>query len=944
MTLPIHRLSSGKIFRLMGLMRVGIAAFTLLAAANPSGLANAAQNDAELCLKGTGDPSELVDACTRALDSWFTFGQSSDSIRAARAFHYIDLERPTDAIKDLNIVLKSHPRWARSLNDRCLAYLMINEYQKAEKDCKDAISVDPEAAYPYRNLGQIYMNMRQYGRAEDILDTYISRRPTDAAAIALRGEVKEKRRDFAGAKLDYRKAVRLNSKLTVAKEGLARLENPEVERKAAALPALPGPPAVATQAPAPQVAAVPSEPGQSELTRRLQGLLRELGYDVGALNGRVGAKTRNAISQFASEVGLPPGGEPSEELLAAAEDALRRRDVLETTQQHELNRRAQQALVALGYDIGAIDGVIGGRSSNALRMWSTARGQSTATVDEQLVASLEAAVLERQTPAPTNAPPEQSAAAAAPPASVKVSEGIPSRMAGPTDAPAGPSTMEESTAGHSAPETLATRAEPPVTHTADGYDIIAPASEAPESRVALVIGNANYQETLPLVNPINDADDMAVALSELGFEVLKGVDLSRERMRQITRDFARKARLADIALAYYSGHGMQFENVNYLLPVDGRVQDEFDLRDTLQLDQVIQDSGRAKRLSLVVVDACRDDPLATKALAQSLGSSRSTGLSQGLAIPKLPPSQSLIAYATRAGFVAYDGGNQARNSPFTAALLKFIKTPKLDVGKLFGKVADEVRLVTGGAQRPDKWDSLGGEPIYLLPGPPDPVGLEMADLTEGEVLLIQGSLKSLKLWSGADDGIATPELTLAVREWQRSQFAEQTGSMTPQQVIALSRIAGRDRPRQPLPEFKVDEVFGRAFGGEIEALRVMGMVYDPAFADAPSFKKDRATARSFYEKAAAQGDVPAAGLLGAMLVAADNPNPDDSKGPQWLEMAAKGGDSGAALRLAEYVVEHQPDVGGRTRAIQFLKIAAADPSTSGMANVWLRYVGQPVAQ
>ena len=81
-------------------------------------------------------------------------------------------------------------------------------------------------------------------------------------------------------------------------------------------------------------------------------------------------------------------------------------------------------------------------------------------------------------------------------------------------------------------------------------------------------------------------------------------------------------------------------------------------------------------------------------------------------------------------FVAYDGGEQARNSPFTAALLRHIKTPKLDVGKLFGKVADEVRLATGNAQRPDKWDSLGGDPIYLLPGPPDPVGLEMADLTE----------------------------------------------------------------------------------------------------------------------------------------------------------------------------------------------------------------------
>ena len=92
------------------------------------------------------------------------------------------------------------------------------------------------------------------------------------------------------------------------------------------------------------------------------------------------------------------------------------------------------------------------------------------------------------------------------------------------------------------------------------------------------------------------------------------------------------------------------------MPVDVQIQDEYDLRDMVELSRVIQDTGQAKKFALVVVDACRDDPLATKILAQSLGSSRSTSLGQGLAAPKLPTSQSLIAYATAADFVAYDGG------------------------------------------------------------------------------------------------------------------------------------------------------------------------------------------------------------------------------------------------------------------------------------------------
>ena len=138
--------------------------------------------------------------------------------------------------------------------------------------------------------------------------------------------------------------------------------------------------------------------------RKLQTALRALGYDVGAVNGRVGAKTRQAMDAFAADVGLQPGAEPDQGLLAAAEDALRHRSELAAEEQRKLNMRAQQALLDLGYDIGDVDGAIGARSRSALRAWSSIRGRPVTEVDEQVVASLEQAVVEQLTAPPAELP------------------------------------------------------------------------------------------------------------------------------------------------------------------------------------------------------------------------------------------------------------------------------------------------------------------------------------------------------------------------------------------------------------------------------------------------------------------------------------------------------------------------------------------------------------
>lgn len=707
-------------------------------------------------------------------------------------------------------------------------------------------------------------------------------------------------------------------------------------------------------APVPQAAAAAPEPvpdadDPAVLIRKIQAALRALGYDVGAVNGRLGAKTRQAVDAFAADVGLPTDGQPDQELLAAAEDELDHRRQLAAVDQLERNRRIQKGLADLGYYTGDIDGALGPQSRRALERWLAESGRPASlpindalaqALDASVVAELSTARPEASDPAVAPRPPVATAPDTDDPPLVKLS--TPSE---PFTPPA------ETQVVVVAPSEPLVEAEPPgqppptATRSTGPYDILPPAAEMPEKRVALVIGNGEYAAVTPLANPRNDADDVSTALSELGFEVMRGIDLSRESMSRITKDFARRARTADIAMAYYSGHGMQFESTNYLVPVDVQIQDEYDLREMVQLSQVIQDTGQAKKLALVVVDACRDDPLAKRVLAQSLGASRSTSLGSGLAAPRLPTSQSLIAYATAADFVAYDGDVNARNSPFTAALLKNIKTQKLDVRQLFGKISDEVRKATSNKQRPDMWAALGGDPIYLVPGPPDPVGLDLAEFTEGEVLLIQRSLKWLKLWTGAEDGIVTPEVTRAVREWQRWQASEQSGRLTPQQVVGLYRFAARDRPPASLPDVKIEVMMAKIPRGDVEAQRTMGMLYDPAFADGPPlFAKDRGTAQNWYAQAAMQGDHVAAALLGTLLVAPDNPNPNLEEATLWLEKAAQGDNPNAALRIAELLLERQVDDASRAKAVRYLQVAAIAPDTSGMARVLLRQVGQPVAR
>jgi uncharacterized caspase-like protein len=232
-----------------------------------------------------------------------------------------------------------------------------------------------------------------------------------------------------------------------------------------------------------------------------------------------------------------------------------------------------------------------------------------------------------------------------------------------------------------------------------------------EKRVALVIGNSAYQNVAKLPNPVNDARATVALLKKAGFDVVESrSDLDIASMRRALRDFTNIARGADIGVVYYAGHGIEVDGTNYLIPVDAVLQQDVDVEDeTLSLDRVLRTLDQITRLRLVILDACRDNPF-TRTMKRTIAS-RSVG--RGLAKVEPTTSDTLIAFAAKAGSTALDG--DTKNSPFTTALLRHLTTPGLDLRLAFGQIRDDVLKATSNRQEPFVYGSLGGSAVALVP-------------------------------------------------------------------------------------------------------------------------------------------------------------------------------------------------------------------------------------
>jgi len=235
-----------------------------------------------------------------------------------------------------------------------------------------------------------------------------------------------------------------------------------------------------------------------------------------------------------------------------------------------------------------------------------------------------------------------------------------------------------------------------------------------ERRIALVIGNGAYQNVPQLPNPPKDAALIGKALARAGFAVTLQSDLDHDGLIKALRAFARASDGADWAVLYYAGHGIEMGGVNYLIPVDARLETDRDVGfEAVPVDQVMSAIDGARALRMVILDACRNNPFAV-AMQKRSGAGRDIG--RGLALIE-PAKATLVAYSAKAGTIALDG--EGADSPFAAALATHLVEPGVEVDKLFRLVRDDVLEATGNKQEPFVYGSLPGrQSFYFVPPGP----------------------------------------------------------------------------------------------------------------------------------------------------------------------------------------------------------------------------------
>ena len=230
---------------------------------------------------------------------------------------------------------------------------------------------------------------------------------------------------------------------------------------------------------------------------------------------------------------------------------------------------------------------------------------------------------------------------------------------------------------------------------------------AQQARVALVIGNGAYEKVPELPNPARDAADIGRALERLDFRVTQVKNATAQDMRKAVVEFGRSAEGADLAVVFYAGHGMEVGGENWLIPIGAELRSDTDIEsEAISLRSVTLQVSKARKLGLVILDACRNNPFAAK-MKRSMST---RAVVRGLA-PTEPSDNVLIAYAARDGTTASDG--DGRNSPFTASLLRHIETPGLEISFLFRRVRDDVMAATKREQQPFVYGSLSKDEIYL---------------------------------------------------------------------------------------------------------------------------------------------------------------------------------------------------------------------------------------
>jgi hypothetical protein len=329
--------------------------------------------------------------------------------------------------------------------------------------------------------------------------------------------------------------------------------------------------------------------------------------------------------------------------------------------------------------------------------------------------------------------------------------------------------------------------------------VLAPGAALADKRVALIVGNSSYQSVPQLPNPSRDATAVAKMFRDAGFDTVDLlINVGNLEFKRAIRKFETEADQADIAVVYYAGHGLEISGTNYLIPIDARLASDRDADDeAIPLERLVSSADGARRLRLLILDACRDNPFTRTMKLERKVANR--GISAGLGRVEPTSTDTLIAYAAKAGSTADDGDGQ--HSPFTTAVLKDLPVPGLDVRLAFGRVRDDVLKSTDNRQEPFVYGSLGGGNVSLVPPPAAPQEAPVSDVrADFELVQKFGTKRAYQVFLGTHPTGLYADLARAEIERLDGQPADKplapAPAPSPQQLAALPP---NQQPSNPSP-------------------------------------------------------------------------------------------------------------------------------------------------
>jgi TPR repeat protein len=461
-------------------------------------------------------------------------------------------------------------------------------------------------------------------------------------------------------------------------------------------------------------------------------------------------------------------------------------------------------------------------------------------------------------------------------------------------------------------------------------------------RVALVIGNGAYVHVGHLVNPINDATAMAKLFNDAGFATVEAkTDLGLTAFNHALADFEISARGADIAIVYYSGHGIEYAGRNYLIPVDAAIEREVDVKyEAVPIEHILSAVEGATRLKLIILDACRTDPFRA--------TSSKRAVARGLAAPETIEVNELVAYSARAGTAAADGDPGAA-SPYTAALLKRLTTPGLDVELALRRVRDDVLRATHREQEPFYYGSMGGDELPLVAKKPQVVA--PPPLAETPKPAAVRDEKVVRLEAAPDPAIGECD-RLAASPRDASRPAGIAGvdfdKIDAARAVPACRAAVAVLQNDPRVAVQLGRALLRAGGMDAEAMELfrkgadaghpggmtgLGFMYEHG----RGVSKSAAEAMRWYRKAADAGDARAMDGLGGLYYSGDGVTKDVAEAVRWYRKAADAGEARGMGHLG-YMYEIGAGVSeDAVEAVRWYRKAADAGDSLGMNNLGAMY-------